>query len=58
MVPGLPEDQYTFTLLLSMAGGLVAGAVTRLETSGKVMHATASATVVMYNDAWACDVNL
>jgi hypothetical protein len=34
VVPGLPSDQYAFTLALSAAGGVVAGLVTRIEPAG------------------------
>lgn len=32
-VPGLPEEQYYFTLILSVAGGLVLGFALRLKTN-------------------------
>lgn len=34
VVPGLPEEQYYFTLITSIAGGLVAGFVSKLEPQG------------------------
>ncbi len=34
VVPGLPEDQYQLTLVLSIAGGIIAGSVLRLEPTG------------------------
>lgn len=38
VVPGLSEDHYLFTLLTSVAGGVVAGAVSRLEPQGFVKN--------------------
>ncbi len=35
MVPGIPEEQYYFTLATSVAGGLIAGFVSKLEPQGK-----------------------
>lgn len=34
VVPGLPPDQYNFTLGLSVAAGLILGFVTQLEPQG------------------------
>lgn len=34
VVPGLPEEQYAFTLVLSMIAGLTAGLVSTLEPQG------------------------
>ncbi|GLC37253.1 hypothetical protein PLESTB_001143400 [Pleodorina starrii] len=38
VVPGLPEEQYYFTLVTSIAGGLVAGFVSKLEPQGFVQR--------------------
>ena len=38
VVPGLSQDHYFFTLLTSVAGGVVAGAVSRLEPQGFVKN--------------------
>ncbi|GFR45534.1 hypothetical protein Agub_g6927 [Astrephomene gubernaculifera] len=38
VVPGLPEEQYYFTLATSIAGGLVAGFVSKLEPQGIVQR--------------------
>ncbi|GLI59244.1 hypothetical protein VaNZ11_001090, partial [Volvox africanus] len=38
VVPGLPEEQYYFTLVTSVAGGLVAGFVSKLEPQGFVQR--------------------
>jgi hypothetical protein len=35
VVPGLPEDQYYFTLGCAIAGGLVAGFVSKIEPQGE-----------------------
>lgn len=35
VVPGVPDEQYYFTLLTSVAGGLVAGFVSKLEPQGE-----------------------
>ncbi|GIL97012.1 hypothetical protein Vretimale_2731 [Volvox reticuliferus] len=35
VVPGLPEEQYYFTLVTSFGGGLVAGFVSKLEPQGE-----------------------
>jgi hypothetical protein len=35
VVPGLPEDQYFFTLGCSIAGGLVAGFVSKIPPQGE-----------------------
>jgi hypothetical protein len=34
VVPGLPQEQYVFTLGCAMAGGLVAGFVNKIEPQG------------------------
>eukprot|EP01026_Neomeris_dumetosa_P044244 TRINITY_DN37239_c1_g1_i1.p1 TRINITY_DN37239_c1_g1~~TRINITY_DN37239_c1_g1_i1.p1 ORF type:complete len:319 (+),score=16.11 TRINITY_DN37239_c1_g1_i1:28-984(+) len=34
VVPGLPQNQYIFTLIVSVAGGLICGFVSRLEPQG------------------------
>ena len=36
VVPGLPRDQYVFTLVTSLAGGLVCGSALRIEPQGFV----------------------
>ncbi|EFJ48694.1 hypothetical protein VOLCADRAFT_90449 [Volvox carteri f. nagariensis] len=38
VVPGLPEEQYYFTLVTSIGGGLVAGFVSKLEPQGFVQR--------------------
>ncbi|GIL97010.1 hypothetical protein Vretimale_2731 [Volvox reticuliferus] len=38
VVPGLPEEQYYFTLVTSFGGGLVAGFVSKLEPQGFVQR--------------------
>ncbi|KAI8476668.1 MAG: hypothetical protein J3K34DRAFT_373727 [Monoraphidium minutum] len=38
VVPGLPSDQYYFTLAFSVAGGLIAGFVSKLEPQGIVQR--------------------
>ncbi len=34
VVPGLPSDQYFFTLAFSVTGGLIAGFVSRIKPQG------------------------
>eukprot|EP01023_Acetabularia_acetabulum_P004392 TRINITY_DN11835_c0_g1_i2.p1 TRINITY_DN11835_c0_g1~~TRINITY_DN11835_c0_g1_i2.p1 ORF type:complete len:364 (-),score=30.16 TRINITY_DN11835_c0_g1_i2:761-1852(-) len=51
VVPGLPENQYYFTLILSIAGGIVCGFVSRLEPQGFVKQRWV--WVLLFSPLWA-----
>eukprot|EP00798_Chlamydomonas_sp_ICE-L_P000315 gene315-33549_t len=44
VVPGIPDEQYVFTLALSISGGLVAGSVI-----GPIITRTDDPTLIVYN---------
>lgn len=46
VVPGLPPDQYFFTLWCAIAGGLVAGFVSKIEPQGETQELTCIASPV------------
>ncbi|KXZ51457.1 hypothetical protein GPECTOR_12g420 [Gonium pectorale] len=51
VVPGLPEEQYYFTLITSVAGGLVAGFVSKLEPQGFVQRRWV--WLLLFSPLWA-----
>ncbi|KAG2440203.1 hypothetical protein HXX76_004315 [Chlamydomonas incerta] len=50
VVPGVPDEQYYFTLITSVAGGLVAGFVAKLEPQGFVQSRWV--WVLLFSPVW------
>ncbi|GAX79041.1 hypothetical protein CEUSTIGMA_g6481.t1 [Chlamydomonas eustigma] len=51
VVPGVPSDQYVFTLCTSIAGGIVAGASSRIKPQGFVQRSFV--WVLLFSPLWA-----
>lgn len=52
VVPGLSLDHYYFTLVTSLAGGVIAGAASRLEPQGEWVLAARFVRTVHCGDWW------
>lgn len=53
VVPGIPSDQYTLTLITSLVGGVVFGYSLRLEPSGILVALTALCTLCSATSSFA-----